>query len=299
MAVEEEEEVGGASAKKGSPPSKEADVVSVELPAPAGWKKKFMLNEDGTPRRNEIVFVSPTSEEIKNKRQLQQYLKSHPGGPSSSEFDWGSGDTPRRSARIREKVKAVETPENEKPRKRERKSSSKKGAKEKKDDGDGLDETSGVKDDVTTGEAEAPTDVEMKESGVDVNMVENEGVAVEVAVNSDTDGKAVDEGTGEQDSVKTNGNAQEKTEPSLKNDDEEAGPEMEKNQANDKPAKAKVSPSAGNPEEASAGKEMQDREVLSGNISHKEDSSAVVSKDVPSAKCSDGEHLPSASPINS
>ncbi|RWW06601.1 hypothetical protein GW17_00030062 [Ensete ventricosum] len=41
MAVEEEEEVGGASAKKGSPPSKEeADVVPVELPAPAGWKKK-------------------------------------------------------------------------------------------------------------------------------------------------------------------------------------------------------------------------------------------------------------------
>ncbi|URD95434.1 Methyl-CpG binding domain [Musa troglodytarum] len=295
MAVEEEE-VGGASAKKGSPPSKEAEVVSVEFPAPAGWKKKFMLNEDGTPRRNEIVFVSPTGEEMKNKRQLQQYLKSHPGGPSSSDFDWRSGDTPRRSARIREKAKAVETPENEKPRKRERKSSSKKGAKEKKDDGSGLDETPGVKeDDATTGEAEAPTDVEMKESGADVNVVENEGVAGEVAANSDADGKA----GGEQDSVKANGNGQEKTEPSSKNDDEEAAPEMEKNQADDKPAKAKVSPSAGSPEEASAGKEMQDREVLSGNISHKEDSNAVVSKDVPSANCSDGEHPPGASPINS
>ncbi|RZS11850.1 hypothetical protein BHM03_00043226, partial [Ensete ventricosum] len=209
-------------------------------------------------------------------------------------------DTPRRSARIREKAKAVETPENEKPKKRERKSSSKKGAKEKKDDGIGLDETSGAKDDVTTGEAEAPTDVEMKESGVDVKMVENEGVAVEVAVNSDTDGKTVDEGAGEQDPVDDNGNAQEKTEPSLKKNDEEAAPEMEMNQADDKPPEAKVSPSAGNPEEASPGKEKQDREVSSGNISHKEDFNAVVSKDVPSANCSsDGEHPPGASPINS
>ncbi|RWW06600.1 hypothetical protein GW17_00030063 [Ensete ventricosum] len=221
-------------------------------------------------------------------------------GLCATQFYSYSGDTPRRSARIREKAKAVETPENEKPKKRERKSSSKKGAKEKKDDGIGLDETSGAKDDVTTGEAEAPTDVEMKESGVDVKMVENEGVAVEVAVNSDTDGKAVDEGAGEQDPVDDNGNAQEKTEPSLKKNDEEAAPEMEMNQADDKPPEAKVSPSAGNPEEASPGKEKQDREVSSGNISHKEDFNAVVSKDVPSANCSsDGEHPPGASPINS
>jgi len=41
--------------------------------------------------RSEIVFVSPTGEEIKNKRQLSQYLKAHPGGPPSSEFDWGTG----------------------------------------------------------------------------------------------------------------------------------------------------------------------------------------------------------------
>jgi hypothetical protein len=41
--------------------------------------------------RSEIVFVSPTGEEIKNKRQLSQYLKAHPGGPAVSEFDWGTG----------------------------------------------------------------------------------------------------------------------------------------------------------------------------------------------------------------
>ncbi|RWW38183.1 hypothetical protein BHE74_00056679 [Ensete ventricosum] len=278
-----------------------------------------------TPRRRPRVLFSPRGSVSPRGREFEATSprqRLHPGvaraalarccprvlfsrrgsvSPRGREFDYSySGDTPRRSARIREKAKAVETPENEKPKKRERKSSSKKGAKEKKDDGIGLDETSGAKDDVTTGEAEAPTDVEMKESGVDVKMVENEGVAVEVAVNSDTDGKAVDEGAGEQDPVDDNGNAQEKTEPSLKKNDEEAAPEMEMNQADDKPPEAKVSPSAGNPEEASPGKEKQDREVSSGNISHKEDFNAVVSKDVPSANCSsDGEHPPGASPINS
>jgi hypothetical protein len=41
--------------------------------------------------RSEIVFVSPTGEEIKNKRQLNSYLKANPGGPTSSEFDWSTG----------------------------------------------------------------------------------------------------------------------------------------------------------------------------------------------------------------
>jgi len=40
--------------------------------------------------RFEVLFVSPTGEEIKSKRQLTQYLKAHPGGPASSEFDWGT-----------------------------------------------------------------------------------------------------------------------------------------------------------------------------------------------------------------
>ena len=40
--------------------------------------------------RFEVIFVSPTGEEIKSKRQLTQYLKAHPGGPASSEFDWGT-----------------------------------------------------------------------------------------------------------------------------------------------------------------------------------------------------------------
>ncbi|XP_044472177.1 methyl-CpG-binding domain-containing protein 10-like isoform X2 [Mangifera indica] len=107
------------------------EVVCLELPAPSGWKKKFMPKKIGTPKKSEIVFTSPTGEEISSKRQLEQYLKAHPGGPASSEFDWGTGETPRRSARISEKVKASPPAESESPRKRSKKSSaSKKDGKE-------------------------------------------------------------------------------------------------------------------------------------------------------------------------
>jgi len=68
------------------------------------------------------MFIAPTGEEINNKRQLEQYLKSNPGNPAISEFDWGTGETPRRSARISEKVKATPPSENEPLKKRSRKS---------------------------------------------------------------------------------------------------------------------------------------------------------------------------------
>ncbi|KAJ8558428.1 hypothetical protein K7X08_005194 [Anisodus acutangulus] len=123
-------------------------VVPVELPAPPGWKKRYTPRKSGTPRRNDIVFVSPDGDEIKNKRQLDKYLKSHPGGPPASEFDWG--DTPRRSTRLGEKSKATESPESETPSKRQRKSSSKKGAEE---DG-GEQEAEGATENETKGSAE-------------------------------------------------------------------------------------------------------------------------------------------------
>ncbi|KAI3911813.1 hypothetical protein MKX01_038255 [Papaver californicum] len=105
------------------------EVVSMELPAPPGWNKKFvqfiLKKGGGTPKKNEIVFTAPTGEEFSSRKQLEQYLKSHPGGPALSEFDWGTGETPRRSVRISEKVKAISPPEIETPtRKRSKKSSS-------------------------------------------------------------------------------------------------------------------------------------------------------------------------------
>ncbi|CAL5438877.1 unnamed protein product [Camellia sinensis] len=139
---------------------------SLELPAPPGWTKKasqaawsrltlhvflfpkklvgaealqgkrvkkemnsdnpFMPKKGGTPKKNEIVFTSPTGEEITNRKQLEQYLKSRPGGPAISKFDWGTGETPRRSARISEKAKTTPPLEIEPPKKRSKKSSASK-----------------------------------------------------------------------------------------------------------------------------------------------------------------------------
>ncbi|XP_073040497.1 uncharacterized protein [Primulina eburnea] len=120
--------------------NEQVDVLVIELPAPPGWIKKFTPRKGGTPRRNDIVFISPTGEEIKHKRQLEQYLKSHTGGPAISEFDWGLGDSPRRSARLSEKLKAEEAPESESPKKKQRKSSLKKEAKDKNNNAEVEDE---------------------------------------------------------------------------------------------------------------------------------------------------------------
>ncbi|XP_020579741.1 methyl-CpG-binding domain-containing protein 11-like isoform X3 [Phalaenopsis equestris] len=170
-----------ASAEKG-----DSEVVSVELPAPEGWRKKFTPKQGGTPKRNEIVFISPTGEEIKNRRQLDQYLRSHTGGPPSSEFDWGTGDTPRRSARLSEKVK---TPETEKT-KQASSSGSHKGVKRKKNTEDGGHKVEGegsgshkgrkrnksTEDDGHKAEEEVPKDVDMEESKDAEEEASNEGI---------------------------------------------------------------------------------------------------------------------------
>lgn len=121
------------------------DVVCFELPAPPGWKKKFMPKKRGMPRKNEIIFTAPTGEEISNKRQLEQHLKAHPGGPLVSEFSWGTSENPRRSARISEKVKAMPMPEGEPPKKRGRKSpASEKDIKESETAPEGTEVTKDV-----------------------------------------------------------------------------------------------------------------------------------------------------------
>ncbi|KAF9614979.1 hypothetical protein IFM89_021409 [Coptis chinensis] len=129
------------------------EIISVELPAPLGWTKKFFPKQGGTPKKNEIIFIAPTGEEFNNRKQLEQFLKSHPGSIPISEFDWGTGETPRRSARISEKVKATPPSESEPPKKRSRKSSgSKKGSQETDT---AQKETEGEKDIQITQDAEA------------------------------------------------------------------------------------------------------------------------------------------------
>nr|GEX54356.1 methyl-CpG-binding domain-containing protein 10-like [Tanacetum cinerariifolium] len=81
-------------------------------------------------------MVLSLREEITNRKELEQYLKANPGGPKLLEFDWGSGETPRRSSRISEKVKSTPpSSETEPEKKRVRKSpSSKKGKKENEEE---------------------------------------------------------------------------------------------------------------------------------------------------------------------
>lgn len=130
------------------------ELVSVELPAPPSWKKLYMPTEGGR-----VVFVAPTGEEINNKRQLSQYLKSHPGNPASSEFDWGSGETPRRSSRISEKTKTRPlTSEIETHKKRRRTSSGRKKDSKEAEGEEAAKETEGEekKEAETTKEDEMP-----------------------------------------------------------------------------------------------------------------------------------------------
>ncbi|KAM7502366.1 hypothetical protein LguiB_001270 [Lonicera macranthoides] len=155
----------------------------VELPAPNGWKKTFFPPKKGSSRRKRIVFLSPTGEEITNKQQLSKYIRTHPECPSASEFDWGIGNTPRRSARL-QKSTAEEAPESESPGKRQKMASSKKEAKGKKNIFDVEDETT-EENKETTGNKEAVNE-ETKESG-DVPMEDAEDAGGHSKDNVDKD----------------------------------------------------------------------------------------------------------------
>eukprot|EP00250_Pteridium_aquilinum_P005606 c15679_g1_i1 orf=113-940(+) len=98
--------------------------ASPELTAPSGWQKKIGSSKKGSaPSKRDVYFIAPDGEEIKSKRVLDRYLKNNPGGPASSEFDWGTGETPtRRSSRLSSKPRpSLDSPEGgstEKKRKR-------------------------------------------------------------------------------------------------------------------------------------------------------------------------------------
>ncbi|KAK2998045.1 hypothetical protein RJ639_025350 [Escallonia herrerae] len=82
--------------------------------------------QGGTPRRYDFFFISPTGEEIKSRTQLDKYLKSHPGGPDDSAFNWGTENL-RRSARLNQTMQVMDTPESGAPKKRQKTSRSREG----------------------------------------------------------------------------------------------------------------------------------------------------------------------------
>lgn len=150
------------------------DVVCLQLTAPPGWKKMLKPKKGGTPKKNEIIFTAPSGEQISNKKQLEHYLKQHPGGPVISEFDWGTGETPRRSARISEKVKAMPTAYSEPPKKRGRKSSaSKDDNKESETAPEGTEDSKDVMEEAGKSEEENENENKDVTRGVDAKISTN------------------------------------------------------------------------------------------------------------------------------
>ncbi|KAJ8553625.1 hypothetical protein K7X08_024303 [Anisodus acutangulus] len=142
------------------------DVLPLEFPAPPSWKKLVMPKKGGKIKKNEVVFVAPTGDEIRNRRQLEKYLKTHDGNPGISEFDWTTGEAPRRSARISEKVKAMPPLAVLEPTKKRRRSSSATRKDKEMDDANVEKENTDKKD--------MESAIEDKEGLVKENVVENE-----------------------------------------------------------------------------------------------------------------------------
>ncbi|KAM5578761.1 methyl-CpG-binding domain-containing protein 11-like [Rosa sericea] len=227
------------------------EVVAVELPAPPAWKKKILPKKGVTPRKNDVTFISPTGEEINNKKQLEQYLKSHPGNPALSEFDWSTGETPRRSSRISEKVKSTPPPENEPPKKRGRKSS---GSKDNK---------------VETTDAEHGTnDTEMK----DAEVAEKKDAEAEKQV--ENGGKAPEE----TDQIKTTDTQTEETIP--EDGKKETQTDVMETQGEEKDDKSNGVASEDQPAEVTENNKEKvpqaEREEGNGSTDKKQDNTAAV-----------------------
>ncbi|KAH0466490.1 hypothetical protein IEQ34_003728 [Dendrobium chrysotoxum] len=108
---------------------------------------------------------------------LPKETRSHPRSPSPAEFDWGYGDTPRHSIRIREKVKASESLEDDHPKTRKRKLNSSKG-KMKMNSED-------TKEEVDEAPESENLDTQAVESIVDAVMKDSEDVSAKEKVEAD------------------------------------------------------------------------------------------------------------------
>lgn len=232
-----------------------------------------MLKKGGTPKKNEIIFTAPTGEEISNRKSLDQYLKSHPGGPPISEFDWGTGETPRRSARISERAKVTPPPQVETPKKRRRSSSSKKenkvpeetkevnmedAEKPEKENAEAGDEKVEEAPQGGDGKINEETKVENNKEKTEDDEKPNEEDIMEKVEQPQVEGERVDDGFCE------------KNRPQKINEDEEKEERNEPNAPEHKPE------SENKPE-----LEIKDKVVLNGTEEQKESSGAdAVSRKV-------------------
>ncbi|RWW27950.1 hypothetical protein GW17_00007598 [Ensete ventricosum] len=205
---------GGASAEKGTRPEKardDAEVVSVELPAPTGWKKKVRFQgipSCDTPRRSarirEKAKAVETPEDEKPKKR-ERKSSSKKGAKEKKD----GGDAADETSEMMEDVTTEEAK---------------------------------VPTDVEMKEADDDVN-KVKGEDVAVGLSADEGVTEEAPVNKDPAIEVINEDAGQQDNslLKTNGSVQEKTDTNLENNGE-ALPKTEKNKGDNKPARDEVPP---------------------------------------------------------
>lgn len=288
-----------------------------------------MPKKGGTPRKNEILFIAPTGEEISNRKQLEQYLKAHSGGPALSEFDWGTGETPRRSARISEKVKATPpSKDSEPPKKRGRRSSAKKD----KVMGARKEETEGIKDtemqDAGTGEkkdeekvtelnneGKPQEDVVAKESEPETKFEEKgsqEDITTDVGMQTDTQGKDTKTETVENhvqtDTSTVDKKIEDKQASGVVEDPESKSAKLENNGAKqDKPddrngeaadgAETGIAHGVG-PESAGEPNRVQENGSKTDNLQAQEQEKSLKGEAVDNGKVNQAPHHPSPTPIS-
>eukprot|EP00249_Psilotum_nudum_P033915 c5190_g1_i1 orf=194-1036(+) len=181
--------------------------------APPGWQWKLVprKGKGQTPKKSDVIYVAPGGEEIKSKTHLQRYLKGHPGGPTASEFNWSSGETPtRRSERLftkvppenletevtpkRTKRNAAQVYEEERDEDKKSPSPRKRAAKDGKGtplegkDGDGTHAAASF-----IGKEEMIQDVEQHESKQSIDEVAGQTVSRGVEVDEGLEEKAMEE----------------------------------------------------------------------------------------------------------
>ncbi|KAJ6912937.1 hypothetical protein NC651_015415 [Populus alba x Populus x berolinensis] len=245
--------------------------ISVKVTNP-----EFVPRKSGTPKKGEIVFTAPTGEEMTSKRQLEQYLKAHPGGPAVSEFDWGSGETPRRSARISEKAKVTPVKESEPPKKRSKKSSASKESEDTETTLEGTEEAKEVAENTEKGDMEVEVEKDVEKENQDENKglgtetqteaarTEEAGAGKEVKTSAETEeGKAESElrnSKGKSNGSGASGNEKEKIdEEKVQEKDEQPQGEAAKEQGSGQQEKASAAIDDEKKDEAEDDKEKPNR----------------------------------------
>ncbi|CAN6885576.1 unnamed protein product [Brassica oleracea] len=264
------------------------ELVSIELPAPTSWKKLFYPKRAGTPRKTEIVFMAPTGEEISSRKQLEQYLKAHPGNPLVSEFDWTTGETPRRSSRISQKVKATTpTPDKEPLLKKRRSSLTKKDNKE-------AAEKNQVAQQDKNGQTEE-ADVAVKEGLVEENKDGEKSEAEKEKENKEDGNKEGEVVTDKKEPVEVDSSEVEKKAEAENKEGEVATDKKEPMEVDSSEVEKKAG-SGGKAEETPKGEDLKDTEMKEGDGEKKLAEKETENKGIMVAEANGEENATSGKP---